>query len=114
VWLVYGATCDADDSCLSLSHLASARDARDVDTAMEDDRSQSHDVEQEAFDLAVADRVNHAMAGLPATDRKAIELAYFDGYTYREVAKLLDTPEGMIKNRIRAGLKRMRADLIDL
>jgi RNA polymerase sigma-70 factor (ECF subfamily) len=54
------------------------------------------------------------MAGLPATDRKAIELAYFDGYTYREVAKLLDTPEGMIKNRIRAGLKRMRADLIDL
>ena len=111
---MYGANCEADDASVSSSHLASARDGRDVDTAMKDDRSQSHDVEQEAFDLAVADRVNDAMAGLPATDRKAIELAYFDGYTYREVAKLLDTPEGMIKNRIRAGLKRMRADLIDL
>ncbi|MEY2433879.1 MAG: polymerase sigma-70 factor, subfamily [Acidimicrobiaceae bacterium] len=72
-----------------------------------------YDVEREAWDLAVADRVNVVMADLPFGERKAIELAYFDGYTYREVAKLLDTPEGTIKSRIRAGLKRMRADLID-
>lgn len=72
-----------------------------------------YDVEREAWDLAVADRVKDVMAELPQGEREAIELAYFDGYTYREVAKILDTPEGTVKSRIRAGLKRMRADLID-
>ena len=72
-----------------------------------------YDVEREAWDLAVADRVKDVMGELPDGERRAIELAYFDGYTYREVAKILDTPEGTIKSRIRSGLKRMRTDLID-
>ncbi len=72
-----------------------------------------YDVEREAMDLVVADRVDEVMAGLPLAERQALELAYFDGYTYREVAQILDTPEGTIKSRIRAGLRRLRADLID-
>lgn len=72
-----------------------------------------YDLEREAMDLAVADRVNEAMGTLPVAERQALELAYFDGYTYREVAKILDTPEGTIKSRIRAGLKRLHTDLID-
>lgn len=72
-----------------------------------------YDVEREAWDLAVAERVKEVMTDLPVGERQAIELAYFDGYTYREVAKILDTPEGTIKSRIRSALGRMRADLID-
>lgn len=72
-----------------------------------------YDLEREAMDLAVADRVKEAMGTLPVAERQALELAYFDGYTYREVAKILDTPEGTIKSRIRAGLKRLHTDLID-
>ena len=72
-----------------------------------------YDVEREAWDLAIADRVKEVMASLPDGERQAIELAYFDGYTYREVARILDAPEGTIKSRIRTGLKRMRTDLID-
>lgn len=86
--------------------LREERDARQTATA-------GYDVEREAWDLAVADRVKDVMADLPDAERQAIELAYFDGYTYREVATLLDTPEGTIKSRIRAGLKRLRSDLID-
>lgn len=75
--------------------------------------SAGYDLEREAMDLVVADRVNEVMDGLPPAEREALELAYFDGYTYREVAQILDTPEGTVKSRIRAGLKRLRTDLID-
>ena len=57
----------------------------------------------------LADKVSGALADLPEDERRAIELAYFEGRTYVEVAALLDTPEGTIKSRIRNGMRRMRA-----
>ena len=67
-----------------------------------------YDLEREVWDLAVADRVKEVVAVLPGEERRAIELAYFGGHTYREVATLLGQPEGTVKSRIRAGLQRMR------
>jgi RNA polymerase sigma-70 factor (ECF subfamily) len=72
-----------------------------------------YDLEHQVWDLAVADNVKVALGRLPEDERRAIELAYFGGHTYREVAVLLDTPEGTIKSRIRAGLRRMRDSLAD-
>jgi RNA polymerase sigma-70 factor (ECF subfamily) len=59
----------------------------------------------------LADQVATAMGALPDEERRAIELAYFDGRTYREVAQLLGQPEGTVKSRIRNGMRRMRAVL---
>ena len=70
-------------------------------------------VEDEVMDLAVGEQVKEVMGVLPAEERRAIELAYFGGLTYRQVAEALDEPEGTVKSRIRAGLRRMRASLID-
>ncbi|MBV8691458.1 MAG: sigma-70 family RNA polymerase sigma factor [Actinobacteria bacterium] len=70
-----------------------------------------YDIEHEVWDLDLAEHVKKAVAGLPEDERRAIELAYFGGHTYREVATMLDQPEGTVKSRIRAGLKRMRASL---
>ena len=71
------------------------------------------DIEREVIDSAVASQVKDVVAGLPNDERKAIELAYFGGHTYRQVAVLLDQPEGTVKSRIRSGLRRMRKDLVD-
>ena len=73
-----------------------------------------YDMQHEVWDLAVAEQVAGAMGGLPEEERRAIELAYFDGHTYREVAQLLGQPEGTVKSRIRNGMRRMRAALADI
>ena len=65
------------------------------------------------MDLTVADQVKDVMDRLPVDERRAIELAYFGGHTYRQVAALLDQPEGTVKSRIRSGLRRMRDGLAD-
>jgi RNA polymerase sigma-70 factor (ECF subfamily) len=70
-----------------------------------------YDLEREVVDLTIADRVRRTMEALPEQERRAIQLAYFGGQTYREVAAILGEAEGTIKSRIRTGLKRMRSTL---
>jgi RNA polymerase sigma-70 factor (ECF subfamily) len=71
-----------------------------------------YDLEHEVVDLTMAERVKEALEELPEGERQAIALAYFGGHTYREVAELLDEPEGTIKSRIRSGLRRLHSDLV--
>ncbi len=52
-----------------------------------------------------------ALRALPMNERVAIELAFFGGWSYRQVAAELGEPEGTIKARIRAGLRRLETVL---
>jgi RNA polymerase sigma-70 factor, ECF subfamily len=55
--------------------------------------------------------VRAAVRQLPDAQRRVIELAYFDGLTYREVARAADIPEGTAKSRLRLALAKLEAAL---
>ncbi len=61
-----------------------------------------------------ARNVRSALDSLPAEQSRVIELAYFGGFTHREIADMLGAPIGTVKGRMRLGLEKMRAGLESL
>jgi len=85
------------------------RETRDATTSP----GAAYDLETEVAELLSAERVRAALDALSAEERTAIELAYFGGRTYRQVAAELGVAEGTVKSRIRVGLRRLRDVLLD-
>jgi RNA polymerase sigma-70 factor (ECF subfamily) len=58
-----------------------------------------------------AEQVRALMGSLPAAQKKAIELAYFEGLSHSEIAASLQEPLGTVKSWIRNGLLRLKEGL---
>jgi RNA polymerase sigma-70 factor (ECF subfamily) len=65
-------------------------------------------VAEEATDRLERERVRRCLDTLTELQSQSVRLAYYGGYTYREVARLLSTPLGTVKTRMRDGLIRLR------
>ncbi len=68
-------------------------------------------VAAEVDDLIDVKAVRDALGRLTALERQVIELAYFRGHTYQEVASLLGTPSSTVTTCIRNGLNGLRPDM---
>jgi RNA polymerase sigma-70 factor (ECF subfamily) len=83
------------------------RHLRDASTTVAD-----HDVVVASIESGLdRARVRRSLAQLSDLQREALELAYYGGHTYREVAALLNVAEGTVKSRIRDALIRLKDEL---
>jgi len=58
-----------------------------------------------------AAQIRELMSGLQPQQKRAIELAYFEGLSHTEIADTLNEPLGTVKSWIRNGLLRLREGL---
>jgi RNA polymerase sigma-70 factor (ECF subfamily) len=61
----------------------------------------------EVADADAASAVRAAVRSLPPDQRRVVELAYFAGMSYRDVAQRMGIPEGTAKSRVRLALARL-------
>jgi RNA polymerase sigma factor (sigma-70 family) len=77
------------------------------------DEASHDDIAEEGWLLVLRDQVRSAVDKLSDVQRQALELAYFEGLTYSEVAKRLEIPLGTAKTRLRDGMIKLRNVLSD-
>jgi RNA polymerase sigma-70 factor (ECF subfamily) len=70
------------------------------------------DPADDALRRVEASAVRRALEELPSEQREAVELAFFGGLTYPEVAARTNTPLGTVKSRMRLAMERLRGLLV--
>jgi RNA polymerase sigma-70 factor, ECF subfamily len=88
-------------------------DRRRVDVEGIEERQEAPELtEVEAARRDEARNVRSALESLPEDQGRVIELAYFGGFSHREIAEMLETPIGTVKGRMRLGLEKLRRALV--
>ena len=103
-WLLMMARTRAIDRLRSRQTRRDATDGPDLDGLPAD----VVPVSEQLIASQQAARVREAMTALPAEQRAALELAYFEGLTQTEIAARTQTPLGTVKTRIRTALTSLR------
>jgi len=68
-------------------------------------------VHEDVAQTEIQQHVQRALATLPEAQRKAIQLAYHEQMSHREIAVHIGIPLGTIKTRLELGMKKLAAAL---
>ena len=112
-WLLTIARTRAIDHVRARKRLPDRRFGREPESAAENLPDPKADQESQTLTDEQVQRVRRALDGLPSEQRKAIELAYYDGLSQSEIAERLKEPLGTVKSRIRTAMMRLR-DALEL
>jgi RNA polymerase sigma-70 factor (ECF subfamily) len=101
---------------LTLAHARAVDRVRSADAAARREARAAELMVEPPFDEVVEvvearldrQRVRHCLEALTELQRQSVTLAYYGGYTYSQVAHLLNAPLGTVKTRLRDGLARLR------
>jgi len=74
-------------------------------------RNTGGSAEREVLDALTADEVKEALAQLPEAFRVAVYLADVEGFAYKEIAEIMDTPVGTVMSRLHRGRKALQQAL---
>lgn len=104
-WLLVGTRSRAIDR-LRTRRPGARAGLRSVETVP--DTASGEDVEADSASRQWESQCRSAIAELPEEQRRALELAYFDGLTHQEISERTGTPLGTVKTRVRLGLMKLR------
>src|SRR5262245_28355988 len=110
-WLLTIARSRAIDHVRARKRLPDRRFGREPESAAENLPDPRADQESQTLSEEQVQRVRRALGGLPAEQRKAVELAYYEGLSQSEIAERLKEPLGTVKSRIRTAMIKLRDSL---
>jgi RNA polymerase sigma-70 factor, ECF subfamily len=101
---------------LTMAHRRAIDRVRSAQSAHDREERVAHRDHMPAFDEVAEQvetnleqqQVRRCLGQLTEIQRESVTMAYYGGYTYREVGELLDVPLGTVKTRLRDGLIRLR------
>ena len=92
-------------------HLRKQKDTVDIDDVV---LYEPHETEGDILEMQIVDKVRHAISTLPNGQRQVVTLIDLQGFSYAEVAEVLNIPVGTVMSRLNRARQALKEQLLSL